>query len=197
MVNILLNFSDFFHSKPPFHIIIGKCQLSCGDMRQVKMRYKLRKKRCWAWQCIFPSTTTLKWKNIKINIKKEKFKKILKNWSWYRSEISPAEQFVCFKSKSCRIKTLKVCWEEGPPFLKLKKEGEDLGNFNLNQNNLVISIEDVGNLNSSLPGRRLCIGRIWRRPLSSLWRWQLVWTCCQAQIYLMTETAFWQQPSPR
>ena len=43
MVNILLNFSDFFHSKPPFHIIIGKCQLSCGDMRQVKMRYKLRK----------------------------------------------------------------------------------------------------------------------------------------------------------
>ena len=91
MVNILLNFSDFFHSKPPFHIIIGKCQLSCGDMRQVKMRYKLRKKRCWAWQCIFPSTTTQKWKkNIKINIKKEIFKKILKNWSRYRfEEISP------------------------------------------------------------------------------------------------------------
>ncbi len=76
MVNILLNFSDFFHSKPPFHIIIGKCQLSCGDMRQDKMSYKLRKKRCWAWQCIFPSTTTQKWKKtLRLTSKKKKIKK--------------------------------------------------------------------------------------------------------------------------
>ena len=79
MVNILLNFSDFFHSKPPFHIIIGKCQLSCGDMRQVKMRYKLRKKRCWAWQCIFPSTTTQKWKKtLRLTSKKKNLKKFSK-----------------------------------------------------------------------------------------------------------------------
>ena len=64
----------FFILKPPFHIIIGKCQLSCGDMRQVKMRYKLRKKHCWAWQCIFPSPTTQKWKKtLRLTSKKNFF----------------------------------------------------------------------------------------------------------------------------
>ena len=82
---------DFIYSKYPLHMIRRKCQLSCPDMRHVKMGRKSREKNSWARECIFSSHRPKKsMKNIWINIREEKFKILLENWSRYRSEeISP------------------------------------------------------------------------------------------------------------
>ena len=91
LIKIQIDKGDFIHSKYLLHIIRRKCQLSCPDMRHVKMGRKSREKNSWARECIFSSHRPQKsMKNKRINIKEEKFRILLENWSRYRSEeISP------------------------------------------------------------------------------------------------------------
>ena len=57
---------------------------------------KIERKNSWARECIFSSHRPQKsMKNKRINIKEEKFRILLENWSRYRSEeISPGESTV-------------------------------------------------------------------------------------------------------
>ena len=91
LINMMIEKCDFIYSICPLHMIQRKCQLSCPDMRHVKMGRKSREKNSWGRECIFSSHRPQKsMKNLWINIKEEKFKILLENWSRYRSEeISP------------------------------------------------------------------------------------------------------------
>ena len=68
---------------------------------------KIERKNSWARECIFSSHRPQKsMKNKRINIKEEKFRILLENWSRYRSEeISPIGKWhrhitqICFKDK--------------------------------------------------------------------------------------------------
>ena len=81
----------FYLFKIPTSYDSEKMSIIMSGHETCKNGKKIEKKNSWARECIFSSHRPKKsMKNIWINIREEKFKILLENWSRYRSEeISP------------------------------------------------------------------------------------------------------------